>query len=78
MKEKFKKVKDRHGFYKLVSDHTGCNPKNIEKNWFGGLFIAVPKNWITWCETLLDKYLQFEQEKTIINQQLHEKYFGKN
>ena len=77
MKEKFKKIKDRHYFYSLVSDHTGCNPKNIEKNWFGGLFLAVPKNWIDWCDTFLDKFLDYEKEKTISDNQLKEKYFGK-
>lgn len=76
MKDKFNKVKDRQYFYKLVSEHTGCNPVSIGKNWFGGLFIGVPKNWINWCDSFLDKFLEMEKEKTIIVKQLHEKYFG--
>lgn len=78
MKEKFKKVKDRHLFYRLLAEITGCSVQNITMNWFVRSYLGVPKNQTGVTEIFLDKYLQFEQEKTIINQQLHEKYFGKN
>lgn len=78
MKEKFKKVKDKHLFYRLLAEITGCSVQNITMNWFVRSYLGVPKDKTEVTETFLDKYLQFEQEKTQIINSLHEKYFGKN
>lgn len=78
MKEKFKKVKDRPTFYRLLAKLTGCEVQNVSSNWFARSYLAVPKDKTEVTETFLDKYLQFEQEKTQIINQIHEKYFGKN
>lgn len=76
MKEKFKKVKDRATFYRMLAKITGCDVQNVSTNWFARSYLAIPKNQVEKTETFLDKYLQFEQEKTKITNQLHEKYFG--
>ena len=76
MKEKFSKVKDRQKLFLLISQHTGCDPQNISKNWFGKSFLAVPKTWTTWTDTFLDKFLEYEKEYQKASKQLHEKYFG--
>ena len=77
MKEKFKKVKDKQTFFKLISEKTGVMPQNISSNWFGRGFIVVPKNWILWTDDFLDRYLELEKEKAIDDKNRLIKYFGK-
>jgi len=76
MKEKFKRVKDRQKFFIIASEKTGVSPRNIQNNWFGKLFIAVPKCWIELTNELLDKFQEYEKEKESIDKKLHTKYFG--
>lgn len=76
MKEKFKKVKDRPTFYRLLANHTGFEVQNVSSNWFARSYLAVPKNQIEKTESFLDNYLKFEKELTDLKTKLHEKYFG--
>jgi DNA-dependent RNA polymerase auxiliary subunit epsilon len=76
MKEKFKKVRDRKLFFNLVSKHTGCDIQNVSTNWFSRAYLAVPKTWIEWTDTFLDKFLEYEKEYQKASKTLHEKYFG--
>lgn len=76
MKDKFKRIKDRQYFFLLLSELTGCKPKSIENNWFGKLFIAVPKNFENTVDILLDKFIEMEKEKFIDDRNRNIKYFG--
>lgn len=80
MKEKFKKVKDRHIFYRLLAEITGCDVQNVSTNWFARSYLAVPKHHLELSEKFLDDFLETEKKteanKTKEFNQLHEKYFG--
>lgn len=77
MKEKFKKVKDRQKFFRMVSEKTGCSIHNVTINWFGKQFVAVPKNRLDFVDSFLDVFIEFEKELKFAEQQLLIKYFGK-
>lgn len=76
MKEKFNKIKNRPEFYLDAGKKFETKPSNIESNWFGKRFVAVPRGMEDAVEKFIDKYIEMEKdnEKTkLINKQ---KYLG--
>lgn len=77
MLNKFKKIKDRHYFYRVMASATGKEPHSIQNNWFKKLFCGVPKDCIPVAEKTIDTFIEYENELSQITESLKLKYFGK-
>jgi len=79
MKEKFNKIRkeNKTKFFLELGAKTGCDPHNIQSNWFGKLFFKIPKNHVETSEKFLDTFLEWQKEKFIDDRNRDIKYFGK-
>lgn len=76
MLQKFKRIKDRQFFYRLLSKATGCEYTSIEKNWFKKMFCAVPKPYLEITNKEIDNFIEYEKELKKLTEKLNHKYFG--
>lgn len=77
MLNKFKKIKDRSYFYRVLADETGKDPHSIQNNWFKKLFCSVPKDCTPIAEKTIDTFIEYENELSKRTESIKIKYFGK-
>ena len=80
MKEKLNRLSTKSfksKFYERVSDKFAVNPRNVTNNWFGRLFLGVPKAYIEETEKLLDKQLELQKRVQDYEKQQEILIFGK-
>jgi len=77
MLAKFKKIKDKTYFYRVLGTKTGREPNSIQNHWFKQMFCSVPVPHQKTAEETIDIFIEYEKELHETTERLHIKYFGK-